>query len=93
MEIRSMNMDVLAEDTARYSVRVAQPPGSKDLELTLFAGFSGAVQMFVDSMPVERFLADFDTRRLLEGRTNVLFGVEAFDLIKNWVRWIWEATR
>lgn len=93
MEIRSMNMDVVAEDGSRYGIRVGQTPGSKELELTLFSGFSGSVQMHVDSVPAARFLTEYDTRRLLNERTGVLLTVEGFGIVKSWVRMIWDMTR
>lgn len=93
MEIRSMGMDVIAEDGTRYNIRISQEKGSKDLELTVFAGFAGAVQMHLDSLPVNRFLADFDNRRLFNERTGVLLPVDVFGIVKAWVRVIWDLTR
>ena len=93
MEIRSMGMDVISENGFRYNIRISQEAGSKELELTVFEGFAGAVQMHVDSLPVSRFFADFDNRRLFNKRTGVLLPVDVFGIVKAWVRVIWDLTR
>ena len=89
-----MGMDVFAEDGGRYNIRLSSEKGSGGLELTVFEGFAGSVQMHVTSLSVEAFLMfHSDTRRVFKDRVGVLFPIDTFGIITSWVRMNQELTR
>jgi hypothetical protein len=91
MATKQLGMDLVSEDGKKYHVRIEQEGDSPDIWFRIFK--DDGPLMHIDGFPVSDLLSSVDSRRLFQGRTNILFTVEAFGILKSWARMIWDMTR
>jgi hypothetical protein len=91
MTTKQLGMDLVSEDGKKYHARIEQQGDSPDLTFRLFRD-EGPL-MHVTEFPAEFFTNADATRRPFAAKTGVMFSVEAFGVMKSWIRMIWEMTR
>lgn len=91
MTTRQLGMDLVSEGGQKYHVRLVQEGDSPDLEFRIFRD-EGPL-MHVDAFEARFFIGPDLNRRQFADRTQVLFSVEAYGIMKSWIRMVWEMTR
>jgi len=91
MTTKQLGMDLVSEDGKKYHARIEQKGDSPDLTFRLFK--DEGVLMHVAEFPAVFFISPDTTRQPFHAKTDVMFTVEAFGVMRSWIRLIWGMTR
>lgn len=92
MGMKQLGMDLVTEDKKKYHIRLEQIDGSKDLTFRLFKD-EGVLMHVAEFSAAKIIPAGQYGRRSMAEDTGAMFSVEAYGILRDWVRMVWDMTR
>lgn len=93
MATKTLGMDLVSEAKKPYHFQLEQEGDSRDLKVRIWEGTANSVSMHVKDIPLNRMLpVGYGRRMLSEELGGVMFSVEAFGVLRNWMRMVWDLT-